>query len=149
MLADAGLDFLFTDCTNDSIHPKALTTLLDTAKALQDQGVRLPKVLFFLNTEYESKVEQPFTKFYANPAYATLWFRWQGKPLLLFAASDGPRAAQGPSLCCQHMPSHTALLGPCSTPRKIRESGGSWTTVPCVPLSEWMAKWKRLLSPNP
>ena len=83
LLADAGLDFLFTDCTNDSIHPKALTTLLNTAKALQNQGVRVPKVLFFLNTGYESKIEQLYAKFYANPAYASLWFRWQGKPLLL------------------------------------------------------------------
>lgn len=98
LLADTGVDFIFTDCTNDSIHPKALTTLLNTARALQDQGVRVPKVVFFLNSDYEPKIEQLYTKFYANPAYASLWFRWQGKPLLMSPRLSSSAKLKDPAL---------------------------------------------------
>lgn len=83
MFADAGVDFLFLDYTNGSIYDPELKTLLDVAADLKSKGVRVPRLTFFLNSEPEWKIEALYNEWYRPGKYDDMWFRWQGKPLLM------------------------------------------------------------------
>lgn len=64
MLADAGVDFLFLDYTNGSISDPELKTFLGVAEDLKSNGVAVPKLTFFLNSEPEWKIEKLYTEWY-------------------------------------------------------------------------------------
>lgn len=83
LLADSGVDFLFLDYTNGSVYDTELQTLLEVAEDLKAKGVAVPRLTFFLNSEPEWKIESLYTKWYKPGKYDDLWFRWQGKPLLM------------------------------------------------------------------
>ena len=83
MLADAGVDFLYLDYTNGSVYDPELQTLMDVALDLKSQGLKVPRLTFFLNNEPDWKVEHLYKNWYQNPKYADMWFRWDGKPLIL------------------------------------------------------------------
>ena len=83
MLADAGVDFLFLDYTNGSVYDPELKTLLEVAEDLKSKGVAVPRLTFFLNSEPDWKVEKLYAEWYKPGRYDDLWFRWQGKPLLM------------------------------------------------------------------
>lgn len=83
MLADAGVDFLFLDYTNITLYDDELAAFLKVARELKTAGVKVPKLTFFLNTQPEWKAYALYDKWYRNPEYADMWFRWRGKPLLM------------------------------------------------------------------
>ena len=83
MLADAGVDFLFLDYTNGSVYDAELQAFLDVARDLKTQGVAVPRLTFFLNSEPEWKVYALYDKWYKPGKYNDMWFQWQGKPLLM------------------------------------------------------------------
>ena len=85
LLADAGVDFLFLDYTNGSIYDPELTQFLAVAEDLKAKGVQVPKLVFFLNYESEWKIEALYKEWYAPGRHDDLWFRWQGKPLMMAA----------------------------------------------------------------
>ena len=83
LLADAGVDFLFLDYTNGAIYDPELRTLLSVARELKADGVPVPRLVFFLNSEPEWKIEALYNEWYKPGKYDDLWFRWQGKPLMM------------------------------------------------------------------
>ena len=83
MFADAGVDFLFLDYTNGSVYDKELVVLVQVAQELKANGVAVPKLTFFLNHEPDWKAEALYKNWYKPGKYDDLWFRWQGKPLIL------------------------------------------------------------------
>ncbi len=83
MLADAWVDFLFLDYTNGSIYDAELKQFMDVAKDLKAKGVAVPRLVFFLNSEPEWKIEALYKTWYLPGQYDDMWFRWQGKPLLM------------------------------------------------------------------
>jgi hypothetical protein len=83
MLSDAGVDFIFFDFTNADVYDPALTTLLNTELTLQHEGLTVPRLTFFLNYQPDWKIEHLYKHFYLNPIYRSLWFQWDGKPLLM------------------------------------------------------------------
>lgn len=85
MFADAGVDFLFLDYTNGSIYDPELQTLLSVARVLKSNGVHVPRLVFFLNSEPEWKIEALYNEWYKPGTYDDLWFQWQGKPLMMAA----------------------------------------------------------------
>ncbi len=83
MLADAGVDFLFLDYTNGSLYDEELQAFLDVARELKNAGTNVPRLSFFLNSEPEWKIYDLYNKWYKPGLYDDMWFRWQGKPLLM------------------------------------------------------------------
>ncbi len=102
LLADAGVDFLFLDDTNGSIYDPELKQLLDVSRDLKAHGVAVPRLVFFLNFQPEWKIEALYQTWYKPGQYDDLWFRWQGKPLMMAArptdASKLKDASQLPAI---------------------------------------------------
>ena len=90
MISQAGVDFLFLDYTNGSVYDAELETFLNVARDLQKQGIRVPRLTFFLNSEPEWKIESLYNRWYRPGKYDDLWFQWQGKPLLMTAVPTDP-----------------------------------------------------------
>jgi hypothetical protein len=83
MFADAGVDFLYLDYTNDAVYDVALRSLLEVARDLKAHGVNVPKIVFFLNSDPEWKAEQLYTHYYKSGKNDDMWFYFKGKPLIL------------------------------------------------------------------
>lgn len=88
MLADAGVDAVFFDCTNGSLTwDESTDSLFATWDQAQRDGVRVPKVGFMLpfGPARHSLVSlrHLYEKYYSRGLYSNLWFRWQGKPCIM------------------------------------------------------------------
>jgi hypothetical protein len=88
LLADAGIDVVFCDCTNGSItYKSAYTKLLQVWEQARKDGVKTPQVAFilpFAPTEGGlSSLKELYHDLYQPGLYRDLWFTWQGKPLIL------------------------------------------------------------------
>lgn len=99
MLADAGVDVVFFDCTNGSYTWKSsYTKLLEVWDQAQKDGVSVPKVAFVLsfspNDDGRAALEELYQQLYKPGLYSGLWFRLQGKPLII-AYPDNLTAVQG------------------------------------------------------
>ena len=88
LLANAGIDTIFTDNTNGTMTwRECYMVLYDTwAKAMED-GVLTPKVSFMLpfspSESAEIQMKSLFQDIYAKKKYRQLWFYWDGKPMLM------------------------------------------------------------------
>ena len=83
MLADAGVDALVLDATNAEIYENVLSQFLPVLLGIRAEGGRVPQLLFMLNTDMGNAAKQLLEKFYRPGRYNELWFRWEGKPLML------------------------------------------------------------------
>lgn len=83
MLGEAGVDVLFLDVTNAATYPDDVQVLFDTAEAMRREGFRTPQIGFLTHSSTNAIVTKLYETYYAPGRYETLWFRWQGKPLLL------------------------------------------------------------------
>ncbi|NNM84424.1 MAG: hypothetical protein HKL96_01505 [Phycisphaerales bacterium] len=85
MLADAGIDTLILDNTNGPTYPHTQKSLFKAFAHLRQLGEKTPYFCCFCrakawNTDYRD--------IYAKGLASSLWYRWQGKPLLLIHSSD-------------------------------------------------------------
>ena len=83
MLTDAGVDALVLDATNAEIYENVLSQFLPVLLGIRAEGGRVPQLLFMLNTDMGNAAKQLLEKFYRPGRYDKLWFRWEGKPLML------------------------------------------------------------------
>ena len=83
MLADAGVDALVLDATNAEIYENVLAQFLPVLLQIRAEGERVPQLFFMLNTDMGNAAKQLLEKFYRPGRYDELWFRWEGKPLML------------------------------------------------------------------
>jgi hypothetical protein len=88
MLADAGVDAVFFDCTNASITWKeSYEALMETWDKAQKDGVKVPKIAFMLPfgaTPYSLvSLRQLYNDVYKPERYKNLWFVWKGKPFIM------------------------------------------------------------------
>ena len=88
MLADAGVDVVFFDCTNGSITWKeSYEALMKTWTQAQKDGVHVPKIAFMLpfGPALHSLVSlrQLYRDVYKPERYQNLWFIWKGKPCIM------------------------------------------------------------------
>lgn len=91
LLTDAGVDFVFLDTTNyNGLYEKEYTKLLDVWSELRAQGINTPQVCFHNGGEAKTMRDHLVKQMeaYNNEKYADLWFKWEGKPLIL-GCSDG------------------------------------------------------------
>lgn len=92
MLADAGVDVVFFDCTNGDITWKeSYEALMKTWDKAQKDGVNVPKIAFMLPfgaSPYSlASLRQLYRDVYKPCRYKNLWFMWKGKPAIM-AYSD-------------------------------------------------------------
>ncbi len=84
MLADAGVDTLIFDVSNRLIYEENYTALFDTLEAVRAEGNATPYVAFLAPFgDPGSTVRELYDKLYSKGRYEDLWFRWEGKPLIL------------------------------------------------------------------
>lgn len=84
MLADAGVDTVVFDVTNQLTYPEWYRPLLREWEALRRLGNRTPQVAFLTPFWDPGKVTRELWRdLYAPGLHPDLWFRWEGKPLIL------------------------------------------------------------------
>ncbi len=87
LLADAGVDVIIFDVTNDRTYPEVYLPVCEVFTEMRKSGERTPQVSFLGS---EISVNKLWKEFYTKDLYADLWFRWKGKPLLLFGQHEIP-----------------------------------------------------------
>jgi len=88
MLADAGVDAVFFDCTNASLTwQDSYEALLKTWDQAQKDGVNVPKIAFMLPFAAVPNslvsLRQLYNDLYKPGRYENLWFIWKGKPCIM------------------------------------------------------------------
>jgi hypothetical protein len=93
MLADAGIDVVFFDCSNLTLTWKeSYDVLLEVWTQAQRDGVNVPKVAFLLpfgSPEYGGpQLRMLYADLYKTGRYKNLWFMWKGKPCIMARPED-------------------------------------------------------------
>lgn len=94
LLADAGVDVIFFDCTNDTLlFLDACNVIFEVFTQAEEEGVRVPKIAFMLNinpnymmANNRAELKTLYRSIYQKGQYQDLWFYWEGKPLVLSTA---------------------------------------------------------------
>ena len=94
MLAEAGVDFVFFDTTNNNLHTVTHQALLKVWEEVRQEGYEVPKICFMVGS-YEAEFAELYNTIYKAGKYEDLWYYWEGKPLVLvtgdFPMSDEAR----------------------------------------------------------
>ncbi|MBE0654031.1 MAG: hypothetical protein IH594_09545, partial [Bacteroidales bacterium] len=88
MLADAGVDVVFFDCTNGTLTWRSsYTVLLKVWDQARKDGVKTPQIVFLLpfaaNSNSLISLHEIYTDLYQPQLYKDLWFTWKDKPLVM------------------------------------------------------------------
>jgi hypothetical protein len=84
MLGDAGVDVLFFDVTNQVTYPQSWKALCRVFEQMRRLGNRVPQIAFLCPFGDPGKVvRELWDQLYGQNLHADLWFRWEGKPLIL------------------------------------------------------------------
>ncbi len=94
MLAEAGVDFVFFDTTNNNLHTVSHMALLKVWEEVRQEGYEVPKICFMVGS-YEAEFAELYNSIYKKGLYEDLWYYWEGKPLVMvtgdFPMSDEAR----------------------------------------------------------
>lgn len=80
-LVDAGVDVIVLDNTNDRIYKDVFVFIADVFRKMRAEGEKTPQIACLAS---QNSVMQLWDEIYSRGLYADLWFRWKGKPLLMF-----------------------------------------------------------------
>ncbi|NPU98470.1 MAG: hypothetical protein HPY51_14840 [Candidatus Omnitrophica bacterium] len=83
LLADAGIDVLIFDTTNAVIYADVYHALCDVFTQVRQEGGQTPQIAFMVNTEAGETAQKIYEDLYQPGHFPDLWFRWQGKPLMI------------------------------------------------------------------
>ena len=84
MLADAGVDVVIFDVTNQITYRDYYRALLRVWSEMRRLGNRTPKVAFLTPFWSPDKVTRELWRdLYSTGLHSELWFQWDGKPLIL------------------------------------------------------------------
>ncbi len=87
LLADAGVDVIIFDVTNDKTYPDVYLKVCEVFADMRSKGEKTPSISFLGS---EISVNELWKDFYQKGIYKDLWFIWKGKPLLLFGQHEVP-----------------------------------------------------------
>jgi hypothetical protein len=88
MMMDAGVDFLFFDCTNALTYDDAVRRVMSVIDAREAMGLKSPKLAYMFHSDAGNTLYHVFLNFYNNPIYNKYWYNWKGKPLALTSADE-------------------------------------------------------------
>lgn len=84
LFALAGIDYLCLDATNTVIYQDVVPTLLNCIKDMQEQGIAVPKVMFYTNSSSGSTVSMIYATYYRDhPEWESVWWAPAGKPRIV------------------------------------------------------------------
>jgi hypothetical protein len=84
MLADADVDMIVFDVTNQVTYPRSWKALCRVFDRVKREGNRVPQIAFLCPFGDPAKVvRELWDDLYGRDLYSDLWFRWEGKPLIL------------------------------------------------------------------
>ena len=84
MLADADVDMIVFDVTNQVTYPQSWKALCRVFDRVKREGNRVPQIAFLCPFGDPRKVvRELWDDLYSRNLYPDLWFRWEGKPLIL------------------------------------------------------------------
>jgi hypothetical protein len=84
MLSDAGIDAVFFDVTNQVTYPRSYLALCRVWQQVRKEGGKTPQIAFLTPFWDPARVTRSlYEDFYKPGLYSDLWFRWDGKPLIL------------------------------------------------------------------
>lgn len=83
LLTLAGVDILFLDTTNGDTYLPIVSKLCEISVEMRRVGIPTPYICFVTYTKSSETATTIYQQFYAQNRYSELWFRWQGKPLIL------------------------------------------------------------------
>jgi hypothetical protein len=84
MLADADVDVIIFDVTNQVTYPQSWKALCRVFDKVKREGNRVPQIAFLCPFGDPRKVvRELWDDLYSRNLYPDLWFRWEGKPLIL------------------------------------------------------------------
>jgi len=83
LLADAGVDTLIFDATNTLTYKSVYMALCEVFSQVRREGGRTPQIAFMVNTQAGQTAQQLYEDLYKPGLYPELWFRWQGRPLMV------------------------------------------------------------------
>ena len=96
MLSDAGVDVLILDVTNAVLYWDEWNVLFDEMQKMRALGNPVPQFCFWaFNGNVVSVVNQLYERIYKKCIAQDFWFKWQGKPLLLYNAEPDHDANGG------------------------------------------------------
>ncbi|MBE6585195.1 MAG: hypothetical protein E7645_01565 [Ruminococcaceae bacterium] len=84
MFAEAGIDFLFFDTTNNNIHERTVMALFKVWEEVKQEGYDVPKLCFICGG-FTAEFNELWDKIYSKGLYEDLWFYWEGKPFIMFS----------------------------------------------------------------
>ncbi len=87
-LADAGVDVIIFDVTNNKTFPEVYIPLCEAWREMRAAGEKTPDIAFLGS---EISVNIIWKDFYEKGMYPDLWFMWKGKPLLLYGWHEQPQ----------------------------------------------------------
>ena len=90
LLAAAGVDYIVFDATNGYEYNASALKVFKVFKELYDEGIAVPKIAYYTNTNSGAAVARLYETIYKkyDSQYGELWFRWDGKPLIIAHSSD-------------------------------------------------------------
>lgn len=83
LLADAGIDTLIFDTTNAVTYTPVFLKLCEVFSQVRAEGGKTPSICFMVNTRAGETARRIYQDLYQKGLYRDLWFRWQGKPLMI------------------------------------------------------------------
>lgn len=84
MLSDADVDVIIFDTTNNFRYTEPYRALCRVFARVRSEGGRTPQIAFLAPFGNPSPVVLPlYEEFYSKGEYSDLWFRWNGKPMIM------------------------------------------------------------------
>jgi hypothetical protein len=83
LLADAGIDTVIFDTTNRRTYREVYLKICEVWTQVRREGGRAPQICFMVNTKAGETAQELYRDLYQPAHYPELWFRWQGRPLLI------------------------------------------------------------------
>lgn len=93
LLTNASIDYLCIDATNNVVYESSTRNLLDALLNFQQQGFQVPKVVFYTNSHSGVTVDALYEKFYKSGMYEKVWFKPNGKPMIVGITEENGKAS--------------------------------------------------------
>lgn len=88
MFANADIDFIFLDVSNAFTYLDVVERICQIAREMRSNGIKAPQICFLTYAVSGRTINSIYDNFYAKKLYPDLWFRWNGKPLILGNPND-------------------------------------------------------------
>ncbi|MEA4935846.1 MAG: T9SS type A sorting domain-containing protein [Paludibacter sp.] len=88
MLSNAKVDFIYIDVTNGIAYLETIKKLCEISMQMRREGIYTPQIVFTTHSYSGRMMNEIYDEFYANSLFKDLWFKWNGKPVMLGDEAD-------------------------------------------------------------